>query len=778
MALEYDTATNVSELVIANETNHARFENFCNAAISGLEGGAVILSTSKSWDLGRDGVGAGKSSGTYICTSLRDDVDAKTLADIERLLSTTKGVQQIYFCSSQVLSEHARTKLEIALRAETEHKIAITCFGCTQLVQIAQERASGLIDQKYGPEISNVMRTIRADPDDDTEIRGLRLALIASGSDESYEIRKAVYASLLLDVLSDGGARTPATCAREMAALLRLQRSVSQEAVQMQLNSLSRDGFVATDGVTYEITQEGQDRRAQSELEAAERLIGGRQQIRDSIEVAIGTRFTEEHFQRIWEVFEARMSEYFLARGDSIVAEVAEIVDEQDSSSEVPVPTSSLSFLEDFASAVGQTATHPQMRLEIETAVKDLFTDRTSSATNWLIRLSASFVAACALGLEYSSSTALARILSRTSLVLDTDVVLSLLGEGEPEHESMKIVVSRWKRLGGEVLTAEPVLEEVAYHASIAQADFDGARHHIQGTPEERARLIENVFVRAFAELISQKSAKPHHWRNYIGMYLGEHPRDWSKVYNLLSSDYAIGLLPPRSAQEAQLEEEVRRWLNSSIEQHVSADQMRNAKDKARRDAELYAAIVHRIKVKKATDPGATCLLVSSARRLAAAESKFVQGGEPQIVVSVAAVVYLISMLPDVSLGIGAMRSFLFDERVRSFSSPLERTLIRVVRASQEVSLPWARRGVLIRTVREKLIVEAEQKGEKGARGRIAELEREATRSINENRTVEHLRDALDAIAVDKRTETENRELRARIRELEEQLASRARPKR
>ena len=91
--------------------------------------------------------------------------------------------------------------------------------------------------------------------------------------------------------------------------------------------------------------------------------------------------------------------------------------------------------------------------------------------------------------------------------------------------------------------------------------------------------------------------------------------------------------------------------------------------------------------------------------------------------------------------------------------------------------MPWAKRGTLMRQVRERLIEDAEQKGDRTARGRVVELEREALRPVNETRTMELLRDSLDSIAVDKKTEKENRELRARIRELEDQLAKRARPK-
>lgn len=771
----------VNVLVIESETNDFRFETFCRGVVSALEGGATILSTSLSWDLGRDGVGVGTAAGMYVCTSLRDDVDAKALADIQRIKDTTRGITRLYFCSSQRLSEHGRDKIEQALSREFDNEIPVVCLGAAQLVETAQQRSPDLLEKQYGAEIKNTLRAIKRGPGDETEIRGLRLALISSSADDSAAIRSELYKAGLLDALADGQPRTLLMCTKDFSAVLRLQRNIAVEAIRPHLQNLVTEGFIDQKSDLYSITELGIQQVKLREKDAAERLLVGRQSIRDALETAIGSRFLDDHFNVIWSVFEERMSHYFLARGDAIVAEISDLVCEGPGNVDTTSSgnSSSLSFLEELAQAVASTSANAQQRDEIYQAIKDLFTDRTSVATDWLLRLSASFLAACAAGLEHSSSAALSKLLSRTSLALDTDVVLSLMGEGEPEHDSVETIVTRWSQLGAKLLVAEPVLEEAAYHAHIAQADYDDVSSRLPGTPEERLHLIENVFVRSFAELLARNKARSSQWRAYIGQFRGLEPRDWSRLSETISTEYPVTKLPPRSSQEAQLEVDVRKFLSTDLEAKYSGDALRNAKDKARRDAELYSALVHHVKTLKATDPGATCLLVSSARRLLLAEQEFHRSGEPQLIVSVSAVLYLLSMLPDVSLGLSSMKSFLFDERRRSFSSDLERTLIRLVRSSQEYSLPWAKRGSLMRQLRESMVKEAQAQGiRRPSASDIAELEKKMTNPANAARTVEILKEALDSIALDTRTEKENAALRSKVKALEDELSKARLPKR
>ncbi|WP_146750255.1 hypothetical protein [Pseudomonas sp. RIT411] len=765
-----DLEQTVSTTVLGMETSDYRFESFCNAIVSTLEGGAVIFSTSLSWDLGRDGVGGGRASGLYVCTSLRDDIDAKALSDIARITATTSNISRIYFCSSHCLSEHRRQSIESLLADKVDKAFPIICLGASQLVETDLSRSSGLLERHYGSEISNALRSIGRGSSDDTEIRGLRLALISSSADNSAEIRFEVYASGVLDVLADEKSRTLEALARDFSGLLRLQRNVAREAIIPAISRLCESGFIEEKSGIYCVTPSGLVARQDREKGAAVRLLEGRQAIREVLENAIGSRFLDNQFSRIWEVLEDKMAQYFLLRGDALVAEISALINEEH---QITHLTSPLSFLDEFATAVAATSQHPQQREELKQAIKDMFTDRTSAATDWLVRLSASFLSLCAAGLEHSSNSALSKLFARTTLVLDTDVVLSLLGTGEPEHNSVEMIVDRWTRLNGNVFAPTPVLEEVAYHAYIATRDYEEVRHQLPGTAEERLQLIDNVFVRSFAQLMADKKAQPTHWSAYLKDFKGDSEYDFSRISSALS-DYKIGQLFDRSTQESDLEERVRRFLVEGASDRYTGRALRNAQDKARRDAEIYSALIHHLRLVKSEDPAATCLLVSSARRLVQVDTRFQRSGEQQLVISVAALLQLISLLPDVTLGLSAMKAFLFDERRRGFSSELERALLRLVRSSGTYSLPWAKRGSLMRSVRDRLIQDAHQQGKrKLSADDIARIEHESLMPERAPQTAALLHQALEAIAVDPRLEQENTALRAEIRQLKTELEHR-----
>lgn len=753
----------VIQQILELETNSGRFESVCNAIVSSLEGGQPVVGTSLSWDLGRDGVGLGAATGIYVCCSLRDDVDSKMLDDIERIASTTKNIKRLYFCSSHTLSEHRRTQIEEQLQRETEHKFPVTCLGAGQLAALSGE-ARTILQRNYRAEIAGVHRAIRSDPDDDTEISGLRLALISASADDTASIRAQLYGSGLLDTLRGGEKKTSTACGNALAATLKLGRSLPPETVQPHIQRLVSDGFVHSDGTLYWISERGIERLRTIEREAAGRLLSGQVAIRTALEAAIGSRLTEEHFQRIWSQLEERMAHYFLSRGFAIVAEISALLnsDKQQSVSKTPTP---MEWLSGLADAIGNTSAHAQQRAELSQAVRDLFTDRTGPAAEWLVRICSSFIAACALGLEHTSGAALARLLARTTLVLDTDVILSLLGEGEPEHAAVEAIVSRWTKNGGKVIVAEPVLEECAYHAHISERDFVQVRHLIPGSAVDRLHIVENVFVRSFAQLLSENKARLQDWRAYIRQYSGRAPHDWQNINSNLAAEYSIGKLPPRSTADAGLERDVQQFLTAQLQARGSAS--KNDLDKARRDAQLYVALVGYVRSLRSSDPGATCLLVSSARRLAIAEAEFRESGEPQLVITISSVLYLVSLLPSASLGLSAMKSFLFDERRPGFSSDLERSLLRLVKASRELSMPFAKRGLLMRAVRDRMIEDAQAQGLDRT---VRDLERTALDPANEQRTIQILKESLDSIAVDVRLEKENAELRAKLKELEARI--------
>ena len=374
MSLRSDDALSlsVSQAVLAVESNDGRFEAFCNAVVAKLEGDARILSTSKSWDLGRDGVGFGRADGIYVLTSLRDDPDIKMLNDIERIGATTKGIRVAYFCSTQPISEHARDQIQNTLRVQCDNAFDIRAMGSAQLCEVALAHP-GLIEQYYGAEVSNTLRTIRSDPDDETEQNGLRLALIASSGEDSVAIRKGVYSSILLDVLSDGGGRTIARCVQDVSHALHLHHNLSEDSVSPHLDDLRSSGSVSLERGIYAITEEGRAQIAAREVDAASRLIAGRAEIRIAIEASIGSRLTESHFNSIWTIFEERIASHFMRRGGAIVEEVSDLLNGVHEHVDADDASPAYAFLDELANSVAATSSHADQQEELRQAVKDLF---------------------------------------------------------------------------------------------------------------------------------------------------------------------------------------------------------------------------------------------------------------------------------------------------------------------------------------------------------------------------------------------------------------------
>lgn len=759
--------SHVYEIVITNETNSGRFEAFCVGAVSELEGGQPVLTTTTSWDLGRDGVGYGRAQGLYVCCSLRDDADAKALQDLERLTETTKIVKTVYFCSSQKLSEHKLEQIQTALAKEVDYKFDIRCLGAHQLAQVLA--GSEALQRHYKAEISNILSAIETGSFVESDVRGLRLALMTSTAEESHSIRASIYEAAVLDALVESSG-TATSIGLAIANGLKLGRPLRSQALLPHLTALEAQQCIQRDGEVYRITKPGIDRRTANKTSAAERLMAGRREIQLAIEAAIGATLLPDEYARIWNVFEEKLTHYLYHRGHSIVDEVCALIDpeEADNSSE----RTTLSFVDEIAEAVGATSTSARRQLDLTQAVKDLFCDRTGPAADWLVQVCAGFIAACTMGLETESAKAVGKLLAKTTVVLDTDVVLSLVGTGEPEHEAVKIIIEGWQRNRGRVLVGEPVLQEAAYHAWIAQRDFEQVSHLLPGTEQDRLRLIENAFVRSFASMLAQRRIRKKDWRSYISQYKGQRSDDYSRIASNLQADFNIHSLPPRSSQLGTLSQDVQKFVMSLAEEDHPTSLSKIDRDKATRDAELYTAFVHLGETIRESDPSASCVLVSSSHRLTRVKAEFRRSGEKQMVISIGGALLLVSMIPDVALGLSAMKAFLFDTHRQKFSSELERTLVRMVKSSNEVSLPWAQRAMLMREVRERLLKNAVQQGLSRPERSQRELESQALRSTNMPATIEVLRDSLDALALDTKLERENRELKARVRQLEEKLAT------
>src|ERR1039457_1491003 len=516
-----------AKAVIIADDSTSRFERFCIDLLNAVEGGANIVSTSKSWDMGRDGRGVTRTGTTiFICCSLTNEVDSKSSSDIKRLKANASKIDRVYFCSSQALSEFRCNEIETEVRKLLDKSSQIVVYGCQQLTDYAIRFTDALLSH-YKSEITDVIKMLEGTTKaSGPEANSLRLALIATGGENTLTIRAEIYKASLREVLKTHDKSLGDIC-RDISNTFKLNRSLPEIIIKEQLNELIEIGEINVNDKKYSLTDLGKRNLIAGEENAMEELLTGRNVIKNSIEILIGSKLTDQHYNLIWNKLQEELAVLFYNRGQQMVEALSIIIG--DGNKKTKLSKDELFFIEELSISVASVTSSPDLKIQIKTAISDMFTEKNGPAFNWLLQICSAFIAICSLGLESIVGQAISHILTKLILVFDTDVVLSLLSEGEADHDSVDAIVTRWHSLGGKIFVASPVLEEVAHHAWIAQYDFDQVKSWLPGTDEDRQRFIENAYVRGFAHHIANRKARASNWFRYIEQYRAKDKWDYSK---------------------------------------------------------------------------------------------------------------------------------------------------------------------------------------------------------------------------------------------------------
>jgi len=298
------------------------------------------------------------------------------------------------------------------------------------------------------------------------------------------------------------------------------------------------------------------------------------------------------------------------------------------------------------------------------------------------------------------------KILKRTKVLIDTDVLLTLLCEGEPDHKDVKELIDRWKVIGGEIFVSYPVLEEVAYHAFISEKDYNETYSlfkTLQGV-EEIHRYIINAFVRAFV-FISDGRYNYKSWNTYIRQFRGEAEYDYNKILEICIQDFGFNILPDAEDGYKEFYEEAKNFIVDSREKSQSTkEELQRIIDKSKRDARILASILRYRDIERKKGSGETMSIVTSSNLFRKADDKFRNRlGSPESVLLISAFSYLISLLPGVHFNISTFKSVLFDFNIRSKLLPNERIAMRVLKLSSNYEFPFSRRATLRRELERKL---------------------------------------------------------------------------
>ena len=129
----------LAELILVNERNDYRFEQFC-LSIVGKHEGITYVPTSQSWDMGRDGRSLSRAKGTHaniLCATLNENLDAKVEADLLRVTALSSP-DRIVYCSSQKLSEYRQDEITKIIRRHVPRG-SILPMSAIQLATLAAE---------------------------------------------------------------------------------------------------------------------------------------------------------------------------------------------------------------------------------------------------------------------------------------------------------------------------------------------------------------------------------------------------------------------------------------------------------------------------------------------------------------------------------------------------------------------------------------------------------------------------------------------------------------
>ncbi len=687
----------------------------------------------------------------------------KAVRDVKRITENCEP-REILVCCAEPISEHLTIQLEAEIRAAVPSIESIRVHGRERLTQLSM-RFSRAVEGLYAAELAELrgIYSQESKVPKIEELAGLRIALTTQLHEDAQARREDLVRNLMLSALVLQPSMNTTEIANRLSQSLHLPRAVNASYFQDEVGHLLKDGLVCEEDHRFALTDKGREEVKVREQVGQDRLAIGQVEIRQLIERLTGSELLASEWKMVWNILADGIASLFLAHGAVVVDTIASILQGETATRDHGDFIDHIDAIAGRVEALPGGGTHLQ---EVAQAVRDMFNERESAAFEWLADLCSIYVDMCGLGLESRSQEQLIAVLRTIALVLDTDIVLSVLGEGEGNHTQATEIVAGWRKIGGELGVVVPVLEEAAHHAWIADSDYEPNWRRLDKMSDEDAlHVIENVFVRGF-RAIGKGQYGLNRWRGYIAAFRGEFDHDYDKILGLLS-DHGVRLVSAEGqdlALERRLEEQLyRQRANDSIQ----PKQLNAIREKCNRDARLAAFIVgYRTCV---APSGRTATIVSTSQAVRAAVELCPQKlGPPEPVMYLSAVAWLLSQVPGVHLSLGALRGVLFDANIRKRFRPLERHLVRIVQASEEYSLHWSRRNTLQRAVLQQLGKLAADRGE----SREA-LKRKALSGTDEGNEllVSAVSEALDQMSRS-RSEKETSRLRSRVRELEQMLAA------
>lgn len=690
--------------ILEEETSPIRFEQFCCELFTERDQ-QEYLATSQSWDLSRDGRTLPSATGKvgFICATTEKTFDAKAKSDLERLLKFAKPAS-IYFCTSQSESEHSLQKTENEIKELARDVQSITAVGGHQFASLVQAHRKAF-EHRYVAELLD-NHDFLSETNAQENILGMQAALATNLDETAQTLRDELLKFLTIATIASKTKCTISALAKSVSDSLHLPRIIESLYFKETIDKLSKVGLIKASNGILELTKKGEDYFQASKKHTREKNKKIKEAVRHSIEKLLNDDLSDGGFDKLWQHLQDELSNLFLAQGLKVIQAISSLTNNQN-----PGPRSTFGeLLEGMRKRIIALQIGGGRSDAVAQAVIDLFSEKESEAFQWLSELAVKYVNLCSLGLEPSAQHEISGRLRDLDLVLDTDVILSLISEGERPHQAILDALERWKKVGGGVVITPPVIEEAAYHAWISEFEYIDLAAQLSGfTEEEMRRYVKNAFVRAFYYL-GDGNYSMTRWKRYISEYRGRSREDATKIESILTEkDYK---LVPEMPKDAAFEKKVRDRIFELRHLSLTAYVPKSVGDKIVRDTKLLSFV--KLQKSQLRNRYHRVIIISSSPILQKVAKEFENElGDHGAVWPVGAIAFLMTLIPGVKLTMNTLRNCLFDEHDFDSLDQITQFALRVIRQSEEYTLGYSQRPTLKSALQRKIDRAAKERGQR-----------------------------------------------------------------
>lgn len=659
------------QATIAADADDRRFERFVADLFSARDG-IAYETTSPTGDQGVDARGAPTlvEGIAYVCATTQSSrFRAKGQSDIDKIVSLSRAVARLHICFSKSVKEETLADL-VQYASEKMPRTLVEAHCLSGLTDLAFRFQRPFLDNyardldEQAVWLSRLLGDDEGEIDQAGNVNLLRIALTTVFNPEVIEQREMITESIIIAALSDGAKRSAADINAAAAKGLKLAQKPNDGYLLSSLRSLEQRGYVRCARGQFALTDEGFGYHDATVAKGAEASFQGREQFWRLLRGVHEAEISPQLVSRLWRAVQETFSKLFLYNGLRVVAELQAIANGEDDRLNKPEINLIPGAIRDLLIEVNNLGLDVSVAMHIADGLAKMLHDLDSDAFRWISELGAKYVVACSLGLDPEVERRIQSRVRAWAIVPDTHILLSHICPGDEGHVSCCLILSQLRSMGAALWLTQPVLEETAHHAEIADASFDhwydrvrnARREHPEVSPTQMLGASDNAFVKGFA-IVAGPAFKLTEWGVYIRQFRGRHSRDTAGLRRMLEQELGGSY----KVEDSSLVQGARDFAARITRDDSRSDHAALARRTLRIewDARLLANCVA---FQESVDTPRRIIILSESdalrsmfyRRIAPEHRGTLRISDP------AAIAYSLAVIPGASVNLNCMRHFLF----------------------------------------------------------------------------------------------------------------------